>query len=173
MSEESSSFSQIVSDLRVFGDVVVVVASLPQSGQGRAQAVPALCHQLSIIKKLLRFAFNLYISLICNWFVLPRGIGVTRGCVEEGGRGGQQVVSWVHGVASWHSWSPLIPLEPSLPGVAKVVHAEPTAVAGVASWNGKCQENLFLCVLILFCVLNSRMETLIYVVLFLSLKILD
>ena len=63
MSEESSSFSQIVSDLRVFGDVIVVVASLPQPGQGGAQAVPALCHQLSVIKKLLRF--NLYISLIC------------------------------------------------------------------------------------------------------------
>ena len=60
-------------------------------------------------------------------FILPRGIGVTRGSVQEGGRGGQEVVSWVHGVASWHSWGALIPLEPSLPGVAKVVHAEPTA----------------------------------------------
>ena len=74
-------------------------------------------------------------------------IRVTRGSVEQGGRGGQEGVSGVHSVATRH---PLIALEPGLPAaVSQVVHAEPAAGAGVAC-NGNC-ENLSLCKILLSC----------------------
>lgn len=61
-------------------------------------------------------------------------IRVTRGSVEQGGRGGQEGVAGVHGVSPRHA---LIALEPGLPAaVAQVIHAEPAARAGVA-----CNEN--------------------------------
>ncbi len=61
-------------------------------------------------------------------------IRVTRGSVEQGGRGGQEGVSRVHGVSPRH---PLISLEPRLQAaVSQVVHAEPAAGAWVA-----CNEN--------------------------------
>ena len=74
-------------------------------------------------------------------------IRVTRGSVQEGGRGGQEGVAGVHGVAPRHA---LIALEPGLPAaVAKVVHAEPAARAGVAC--NENSENLSLCKILLSC----------------------
>ena len=79
----------------------------------------------------------------------PRGmhIRVTRGSVEQGGRGGQEGVAVVHGVSPRHA---LIALEPGLPAaVSQVIHAEPAAGAGVA-----CNENcwtLSLCKILSSC----------------------